>query len=203
MSADSRTLRQHAVPTSELPQQIFDQIIGDLFDQPVISNLYRPHYVERMIALALGEGFELVSADWAGWDIESSEGVRIEVKQSAAWQTWSDATSEPKPSSAVFDISARTGHWTAGGAKWVPKAGRQAHLYIFAWHPITKPDEVDHRDPGQWLFYIVPMTELPAGQKTISQSVIAQRWRERRFSEIQDAVLELISELASASERKG
>ena len=102
---------------SELPQHIFDQIIGDLFDQPVIGNLYRPHYVERMIALALGEGFELVSADWAGWDIESRDGARIEVKHSAAWQTWSDVSDEPKPSRGVYDISARTGHWTDGGAR--------------------------------------------------------------------------------------
>ena len=96
---------------NDLPSQIFAQIVGDLFDQPVISNLFRPHYVERMIAIALGEGFELVSADWANWDIETSEGVRIEVKHAAAWQTWSDVTGEPKPSNGVFDISARTGHW--------------------------------------------------------------------------------------------
>jgi len=121
----------------DLPKQIFAQIIRDLFDQLVISNLYLPHYVERMIALALGEGFELVSADWSGWDIESSDGVRIEVKQSAAWQTWSDVTGEPKPSRSVYDISAPTGHWIDGGATWVAKAGRQAHLYVFAWHPIA------------------------------------------------------------------
>jgi len=89
--------------------------------------LYRPHYVERMIALALGEGFELVSANWSGWDIESSDGVRIEVKQSAAWQTWSDVTGEPKPSRGVFDISARAGHWTDGGAKWVALARATLH----------------------------------------------------------------------------
>jgi len=182
---------------TRIPDQIFQQIIWDVFDQPVISNLYRPHYVERMIALALGEEFKLVSADWSGWDIETREGVRIEVKQSAAWQTWSNATGDPKPSSGVFDISAKTGHWTDGGATWVPKAGHQAHLYIFAWHPITERDKVDHRDPAQWLFYVAPTAELPAGQKTISQSIVAQRWPERRFSELQDAVLELISELAA------
>jgi len=183
----------------DLPKQIFAQIIRDLFDQLVISNLYLPHYVERMIALALGEGFALVSADWAAWDIESSEGVRIEVKHSAAWQTWSDVTGG-KPSKGVFDISARTGHWTDGGAKWVPKAGRQADLYVFAWHPITEPDKVDHRDPSQWLFYVVPAAELPAEQNTIRQSVVARRWSERRFSELRSAVRKLVKELALGQE---
>lgn len=83
---------------SKLPRLIFDAVIRDLFDQPVISNLYRPHYVERMVAFSLGGGFRLASADWAGWDVESAKGVRIELKQSAAWQIWSNATGEPHTS---------------------------------------------------------------------------------------------------------
>ena len=67
-----------------VPDQIFSQIIRDLFDQPLISNLFRPHYIERMVGFALGDRFQSVSADWSGWDIESAERVRIEVNQSAA-----------------------------------------------------------------------------------------------------------------------
>lgn len=50
----------------------------------------RPVYVEFMIAVILGEGWRLVSADWAGWDLENAQGARVEVKQSAARQTWTD-----------------------------------------------------------------------------------------------------------------
>jgi len=198
MSADSRTLRQHAVLMSELPQHIFDQIIGDLFDQPVIGNLYRPHYVERMIALALGEGFELVSADWAGWDIQSSGGVRIEIKQSAAWQTWTGRPSlGGRTTIGVYDIAPKTGYWSDGGSQWTAKRGRPADLYIFAWHPVTEPDTVDHRNPAQWLFYVVPTAELPAKQNTIRQSVVARQWPERRFSELREAVNDLLIKLPS------
>lgn len=188
---------------NDLPNQIFAQIIGDLFDQPVIGNLYRPHYVERMVALALGQGFRLVSADWASWDIESREGVRIEVKQAAAWQTWSDVSSVPKPSRGVFDICARTGHWTDGGAQWVSQPGRQADIYIFAWHPIAQPGKINHRDPAQWLFYIVPAAELPAGQKTISESVIAKRWPATRSDELDSAVSRHIAQLNVDADEKG
>ena len=76
-------------------------------------------------------------------------------------------------------------------------AGRQAHLYTFAWHPITEPGKVDHREPGQWLFYVVPTSELPAGQQTIRQSVLGNRFPETRFSELRSAVCEVISKLAS------
>ena len=66
---------------------ILDSIAADLYDRPIITNNIRPHYVERMIVRALGDGWTLVSADWSGWDIESATGVRVEVKQSAVRQT--------------------------------------------------------------------------------------------------------------------
>jgi len=178
---------------SKLPTLIFDEIIRDLFDQPVFSNLYRLYYVERMVALALGEGFSLVSADWAGWDIEGPEGVRIEVKQSAAWQTWSDVSARARPSRGIFDIAPRTGHWSDGGARWVDNAGRQAQIYVFAWHPVSDAERVDHRDPQQWRFYAVPASELPGGQKTIRQSVVARRWPEIQFSGLCAQVHEIIA----------
>ncbi len=39
----------------------------------------------------LGDEWKLVSANWSGWDIESRDGIRVEVKQSAARQAlgWS------------------------------------------------------------------------------------------------------------------
>ncbi len=177
---------------TSVPDQIFSQIVRDLFDQPIISNLFRPHYVERLVAFALGDGFQLVSADWAGWDIESAKGVRIEVKQSAAWQTWSDATGAARPSPGNFDIAPRTGHWGERGTRWVDHAGRQAQIYIFAWHPVADAARVDHRDPGQWRFYAVPASELPAGQRNIRQSVVARRWPETRIDELRENTLKLI-----------
>lgn len=122
--------------------------------------------------------------------------MRIEVKQSAAWQTWSDLSDEPKPSRGVLDISPRTGYWTDDGTQWVSEPGRPADLYIFAWHPITGPDNVDHRDLAQWLFYVVPEAEPPADQNTIRQTVLARCWPERRFSQLQSTVGKLVGELA-------
>ena len=43
----------------------------------------RSGYIERMIILGLGDEWKLVSANWSGWDIESRDGIRVEVKQSA------------------------------------------------------------------------------------------------------------------------
>jgi len=78
---------------SDLHQKIIRQIMSEFYDQPIMSNLARPHYIERLIALGLGGDWKLVSANWSGWDIENATGVRIEVKQSAARQVWTDRPS--------------------------------------------------------------------------------------------------------------
>ena len=173
-----------------ITDQIFSSLIRDLFDVPIMGNLYRPHYVERMVAIGLGEGFKLVSADWAGWDIEGPKGLRIEVKQSAARQTWTDRPSlAGKPTTGSFDIAPRKGYYSDGGSEWVPKPGRHAHIYILAWHPIADETEADHREPAQWLFFIVPANQLPQDQKTISRTVVEKRWSAVRFEQLREMTL--------------
>ena len=73
----------------------------------------------------------------------------------------------PRPS---FAIPTKTGRWE--GPTWVAEPSRNAEIFIFAWHPVTD-ETADHRDPDQWLFYVVPETALPA-QKTISLPVLGR-----------------------------
>lgn len=80
--------------------------------------------------------------------------VRLEVKQSAARQSWETKI----PSSCRWDIKARTGRWEKG--IWIPEPKRAAHIYILAHHHIWD-DSADHRDPTQWSFYVVPAHQLP------------------------------------------
>lgn len=166
-------------------ETIIRSIIDDLYDVPIIGNIYRGDYVERLIVLSLGTGFHLVSADWAGWDIESDAGLRIEVKQSAALQTWSAADT---PAKGKFSIEEKQGYWVAGN-RWIAEPGRPADLYILAWHPIDDRDLADHREPAQWRFFVVPARQLPAGQKTIARSVVERQWPAVSNAALRDAVL--------------
>ena len=171
-------------------QEIFADLVAKLFDVNVMGNQYRSHYVERLIAIGLGDGFKLVSDDWGGWDIEYGSDARIEVKQSAALQKWTANLSRAeKPAAGAFDIAPRKGYWINGGATWVAAPGRHADLYIFAWHPIADFDAADHRDPTQWRFFVVPTSELPQDQKTISRTVVERRWRAVGFDKLRAATL--------------
>jgi hypothetical protein len=167
-----------------LREIIFDQIRCELFDKPVMSNLIRPHYVERMILFFLGRGWGHVGADWAGWDLQNRNRVRIEIKQSASRQTWAGrrkANGERLgPTKPIFDIREHASYFADGGRRHVKSQGRPADLYVFAWHGKYKPKkEVDHREPEQWTFYVLPASRLPIGQKSISLTKL-KRLRPKR-----------------------
>lgn len=165
----------------ETRKEIIRRLTHRVFDQPIIQNQFRSTYVEAMVEPHLAEvGWQYVGNDWNGWDFERNH-ERLEIKQSAAIQTWSfgrGATTRP-----VFDIAPRTGYFTNDAANWICKPGRLAHIYIFAWHGVLPdaplsdhdPFPTDHRDPEQWEFYVSLEHDLPK-QKTISLSKLTARY---------------------------
>lgn len=137
------------------PAEVITKVTQAAFGKPLVTNVLRGQIAEAIVALALEPEWDWCSADYSGWDFERGDGLRLEVKQSAARQSW-DTT---KPSKAIFDVAARTGHWESG-TEWIARVGRSAHLYIFAHHGIYE-DHADHRDPSQWDFYVVATSALP------------------------------------------
>jgi len=141
--------------------EIAERLAKRLFDTPIIQNQFRSTFVEAMLEPVLEEtGWKYTGDGWSGWDFERADGARLEVKQSAAIQTWSAARNIV--TKGAFDIAFRTGYFFEGGSKWEPTPGRPANVYVFAWNE-TK----DHSNPKNWMFFVVPTSCLPL-QKTIS-----------------------------------
>ena len=129
------------------------------FGKPLVVNVQRGLVAEAIVAAALEPDWRWCSEDYSSWDFEHRDGTRLEVKQSAARQSWSTT----RPSSCSFDIAPRTGRYE-GGTRWIEEAGRNADIYILAHHPIFD-GRPDHRDPGQWLFYVIPTRLLPPSRR--------------------------------------
>ena len=136
------------------------------FGKPLIQNNLRGLVFEVIVEFALKQDWDRCSGDWKGWDFEHKSGhTRLEVKQSARRQSWArPALAQP----ARFDIAVRTGYYE--GADWTAHSGRNAHLYVFGYHPVDD-ETADHRDPEQWRFYVVPTTKLPP-TKTVGLSTL-------------------------------
>jgi hypothetical protein len=122
------------------------RLAARIFDQPLIQNQYRSAFVEAMIEepYLASSGWRYTGDGWSGWDFERSDGARLEVKQSAARQTWTEARQQ-QPTRGIFDIASRTGYFYEGGAKYTAGSGRPAQLYVFGWNPVFGPDK-DHPD---------------------------------------------------------
>ena len=137
--------------------------IRTMFDVPVMQNNLRGLWVELLVAELLGPEWKQVGNDWTGWDIERSDGLRVEVKQSASAQSWGKSTTSPR-----FSITAPKGYYPDGKTYVLnPSGKRLADIYIFAWH-----DGNDQRAAHEWQFYVVQSNRLPIQQKSIGLGAI-------------------------------
>lgn len=148
-----------------------------------MTNIHRADYVEAIVATALADASWERMTPWDSWDFEHSESrCRLEVKQSAAAQSWGNVRASP----ARFDTAPRTGYWNEEEQRFVRETGRHAHIYVFAWHG-QEVDAADQRDPTQWQFYVVPEHHLPH-QKSIGLAVIRRMAPASTFEELAAAV---------------
>jgi hypothetical protein len=146
---------------------IVDRLVHRWFGQPIIRNDLRGELVEEIVATALEPDWQSCSTDWGPCDlIRPADGLRIQVKQSAALQSWTKPDGPtPRP---CFSIASKTGRYD--GATWIPGSGRNAEIFIFAWHDRTD-ERADHRDAEQWQFFVVSERDLP-DQKSIGLSTL-------------------------------
>jgi hypothetical protein len=127
--------------------EIAARLAARLFDCRIIANQFRSAFIEAMIEPFLAQtGWRYVGGSWSGWDFERGGIERLEVKQSAAHQTWSDDRRVETRGS--FDLAPCTGYWFENGSKWMASPGRDAQVYVFAWNDTYGPT-ADHRNPDQ------------------------------------------------------
>ncbi len=146
--------------------EIFKRAAEISYGNRLVENRYRGLVAEIIVGAALGPEWRPCSGDWGGWDLEHLTGCRLDVKQSAAEQTW---VRSKDPSSTRFDIRERFGYFEED-SKPSRRLGRRAHIYVFAYHPVTA-DNADHRDASQWVFHVAAANRLPASQSISLEKV--------------------------------
>ena len=143
------------------------------FDASIMNNVHRGEYIQTLVQEVLGNGWRAPAGFWLPWDIEHADGAKVEVKQSAACQSWDDGTqrsSEAARKKARFGI-APSRSWSVQDG-WNNRRARHADIYVFAWHPEADNELADHRHHDEWLFFVVRSDVLPEGQKSIGLSSV-------------------------------
>ena len=184
-------------------QLVSQRIVERIYNQPLIGNVERGQYVECMVELALSDQrpqWSLTNT-WDPWDlVQTDTGARIEVKNSAAAQTWTAQSPPQTQAVPSFDIAPRSGYFDASG--WLPAdpPARFADVYIFARNDVDDLEEADHRDPDQWTFYVVPELALPP-QKSISLNPLRRLSEPVDYEHLSNAVYEALRDLPLKAER--
>ena len=127
----------------------------------LVSNATRGVLAEFIVARALGITTDGVRDEWAAFDLETPDGVRIEVKSAGFVQSWH----QDKLSRISFDVKAKRA-WDAATNKQATTAARSAHVYVFALHAHQDKATIDPLDLGQWLFYVLATRLLNERQRS-------------------------------------
>jgi hypothetical protein len=120
----------------------------------LVSNTWRGVVAEYIVARALGIA-EGLRNDWRAYDLETPDGVKVEVKSSAYVQTWK----QNSHSRIEFGIGKRSA-WDAETNKLGDEARRHADVYVFALLHYKHRQSIDPLDLAQWEFYVVPTRHL-------------------------------------------
>lgn len=169
--------------TSNLSRRLFDRLYG----KPRVRNVLRGELVEQMLLDALGAEWR-EGSDYESWDLTHiPTGTRLQVKQSAALQSWEAPNG--RSSRATFSIKARVGY-CEDRQRWSAPRERRCELYVFGWHPLVGED-ADHRRPEQWLFYVVQTADLPP-QASISLSRLQKMADACEYHQVAEAIGRLL-----------
>jgi len=133
----------------------------------LIGNAMRGILAEYIVASAVGKT-EDHRTEWDAFDIETPEGIKVEVKSGAYIQSWS----QKKLSSIQFGI-AQTQGWNSKNNTYSTTAERQSDVYVFCVLRHQDQETIDPLNLNQWTFFVLATRELNrvvGAQKTLSLS---------------------------------
>ena len=151
----------------------------------LVSNASRGILAEYIVAKAVGVSTTGVRDEWAAYDLETPDGIKLEVKSSAYVQSWWQRDF----SSISFKIK-KTRSWN-DETGYSGEPTRKADLYVFALLAHKEHHTIDPLDLDQWQFYVLPTAQLEerkGSQSSISLSALTELTAPVPFDELRGAV---------------
>ena len=158
----------------------------------LVGNAMRGILAEYIVATAVGKADES-RTEWDSYDIETSEGIKVEVKSCAYLQSWS----QKKLSTIQFGIRPTQG-WDSKNNSYTSQVERQADVYVFCVLKHREQSTIDPLNLKQWVFYVLPtkvLNQSVVGQKTITLSSLIQ------LSPIETEYVELYAAIQKAANK--
>jgi len=131
----------------------------------LVSNATRGCLAEFIVAKALKIPTNSVRDEWAAYDLETPEGIKVEVKSAAYMQSWA----QNKPSSISFSVR-RARAWDPETNRLSTECSRLADVYVFALLAHLDKPSIDPLNLDQWAFYVLSTRAI--NERTRSQHSI-------------------------------
>lgn len=121
----------------------------------LLSNATRGIFAEFIVATATKINLRQVRDEWGAFDLETHDGIKIEVKSSAYIQSWLQRKLSP------ISFSTKAAFvWDLATNKQEEIARRSADVYVFCLLHYPDKQTVDVLNLNQWTFYVLATNKL-------------------------------------------
>ncbi|MDM8524201.1 hypothetical protein QUF80_12595 [Desulfococcaceae bacterium HSG8] len=131
----------------------------------LVNNAMRGILAEFIVLSAVGKT-DGNRVEWDSYDIETKEGIKVEVKSASYLQSWS----QKELSAIKFSIRPTLG-WDFKTNSYSTEIKRQSDVYVFCLLKHKIQETLDPLDLNQWEFMVMPtlkLSEAVGSQKTIT-----------------------------------
>jgi hypothetical protein len=144
----------------------------------LISNATRGRFAEFIVASALNVDFSIIRDEWGPYDLDSPDGIKVEVKSASYLQTWYQKDYSP----ISFSIK-EAKHWDSAPGIQSKTTTRHADIYVFCLLKHKDQPTLDPMSLEQWEFYVIPTVTLD--NYTRSKSSITLNSLKKLTTEVQ------------------
>jgi hypothetical protein len=121
----------------------------------ILSNATRGRFAEFIVATATNIDRSALRDEWSAYDLETPEGVKLEIKSAAYVQSWFQRTL----SKISFSTKAAH-HWDSLTNIQSPERKRHADVYVFCLLHHDNKLTADPLNMNHWEFYVLATKEL-------------------------------------------
>ena len=132
----------------------------------ILSNATRRRFAEFIVASATNIDTSLLREEWSAYDLETPEGIKLEIKSSAYIQSWWQ-----KSLSKISFGTKAAFNWDSTTGLLSSEKKRHADVYVFCLLHHDNKLTVDPLNMNHWEFYILATKELdeyPRSQNSIT-----------------------------------
>jgi len=152
----------------------------------LISNTTRGTFAEFIVAMAMESDLSGVREEWDAYDIETKDGIKIEVKTSAYLQTWI----QKDYSKINFSIKPAY-YWNAETNETSKEKSRPSDIYVFCVLKHKDKNTVNPLILEQWDFYVIStdkINKIFGNQGTLQLNSIEKITKCVNYNELKDKI---------------